>query len=658
MVQLTEVGQWFAGLVLLSEALTAITSFSVVMLVLFQLTRDTKGQAFAALVFCIGCFGLMNCVIDIVGRLDPPHLLPYFNMAAIALSTIPLFTLIFVLEFLIAWTFSQRIVVRLIVIYVFVVAVFGSQNLLFPQVSYFPNGTLERSTSTIGLVLLALGEIINGYSFLILLTEIKRASLNTNRRLFLGLILLHVAGFAYITDILPKFSVGANLYTLSVLILAGPVLQQRLFDPLTQLNRKLSYRAEQLSAITRVGQHITAFLTLDNLLQVMVEEIQQTFDYYAVAVYLYDGTQEALILRAAAGTFPPLTSTDSRQHALDITSLVGAAAVLREVVMVADVRKDSRFAYDALFPQTLSEVTIPLFVRTSEEKLVGVLDIESDQLNAFSAADIEVLQILARQIAIAIRNAELFEEAQQANAAKTQFITYMSHEIRNPVSNILHTTEFVLNFPETFQNIPLPEAYRLDIVDVEYNAQLLKKLVDEVLDLAKIEAGKMEIAVKAIDPLPILEQVHQNALITLQNGVEFRTAYSTSLPAILADDLRLTQVLTNIVGNAVKFTTTGSITLSVYPETTMLHFAVADTGPGISPQVLESLFTPYLQGSQEITREFGGTGLGLHISKRFIELQNGRIWVESQAGQGTTFHFTLPLADPTLADRDNVRFSG
>src|SRR5262249_50737824 len=159
------------------------------------------------------------------------------------------------------------------------------------------------------------------------------------------------------------------------------------------------------------------------------------------------------------------------------------------------------------------------------------------------------------QVAVALRNARLFEEVRQANAAKTDFISYLSHEVRNPINNVLHTTNLILNYPDLFQNIPLPDAYSSDLLDIQRYAQLMSNLHYNVLDLAKIEAGKMEVSPKVVDPTSILESVRENALIQLQKGVELRAKYKSPLPLVIADDLRLTQALTNIVGNAVKFTT-------------------------------------------------------------------------------------------------------
>jgi signal transduction histidine kinase len=172
-----------------------------------------------------------------------------------------------------------------------------------------------------------------------------------------------------------------------------------------------------------------------------------------------------------------------------------------------------------------------------------------------------VFQILARQIAIAIRNADLFEEAHKANAAKTNFISYIGHEVRNPVNSILHATETMLKFPEIYGEARLPEEFHADIVDIDQDGRYLKKLIDDVLDLAKIEAGKIDLAIKAIDPVPILKEAKRYAAGMVQAGVELRASYPDRLPDILADDLRLKQILMNLVGNAVKFTEQGSITL-------------------------------------------------------------------------------------------------
>jgi signal transduction histidine kinase len=388
-------------------------------------------------------------------------------------------------------------------------------------------------------------------------------------------------------------------------------------------------------AITRIGQQANSVLALDVLLQKVGDDIQQLFRYDGVIICLLNEKGEVVIRTASGG-------------ALDgIPAEAVTFPIPGQLMYIADVRKNGQYRLHLLNPDIRSSVSIPLSVASpgrTEEKPIGMLSIQDKRVDAFTPDDLGVLQILARQIAVAIHNAQLFEETQQANKAKTNFISYISHEIRNPVNSILALTESMLDHPELYGATFLPDIYRDDITDIDQNATHLKKLLSDVLDLTKIEAGRMEMAIQAIDPLPILHAVQQYAEGLLQPEVLLLTNYPEQLPHVLADDLRLNQVLMNLVGNAVKFTKRGSVTISVQAVNRELLFSICDTGPGIPRETLTKLFNAYTQGAREIIREYGGTGLGLNISKQFVELHRGRIWAESEIDRGTTFHFTIPLA--------------
>lgn len=165
------------------------------------------------------------------------------------------------------------------------------------------------------------------------------------------------------------------------------------------------------------------------------------------------------------------------------------------------------------------------------------------------------------------------------------------------------------------------------------------------MDWGQIESGQVTLVTQRVNPLPILQQVVAQARDRVRKGVAVKTAYPSTLPAVQADPTRLQQILLNLMGNALKFTTHGSITLEARVEDRFLRFAVADTGRGIAKTAQATLFELYSQGSPEIRRCFGGSGLGLTISKQFVERQGGHIWIESEEGKGSTFFFTVPLAD-------------
>jgi signal transduction histidine kinase len=387
-------------------------------------------------------------------------------------------------------------------------------------------------------------------------------------------------------------------------------------------------------------------LNLDKLLNSVIPHIQQAFGFYGVTICLRDNTGQ-LIAHTAAGEHAHQRPVANLRFNIDSTSPIGEAAISRKIVYVSDLEKDTKYKSDGLRADGRSEVSIPLIIGSSggqDERLVGVLDIHHKQANAFMPEDLSVLQILGREIAIAIRNAQLFDEIQKVNAAKTNFISYISHEVRNPITNILQATEAMLKFPEVYGAVALPTAYHKDIVNIESSANHLRKLMDDILDLSKIEAGKMEMSIRAVDPVPILRDVEQHISASLQIGVVLTRKYADQVPKIMADDLRLKQVLLNLLGNAAKFTTQGNITLDAQVKGNNLCFSVSDTGPGISPEAQSRLFQPFTQASTQIARNHGGTGLGLTISKQIVELQGGTLWLESQLERGTTFYFTIPLA--------------
>jgi len=234
----------------------------------------------------------------------------------------------------------------------------------------------------------------------------------------------------------------------------------------------------------------------------------------------------------------------------------------------------------------------------------------------------------------------LNDRLQQASKAKSDFLANMSHELRTPMNAILGFVEMVLDgiYGE------VPPYLKEPLTDIQTNGKHLLRLINDVLDLSKIEAGRMDLVLAEYSVQDIVETVRASLQsLALEKGLEFVAAAQDDIPVALGDGKRITQCLMNLVGNALKFSKRGSVAVWVERQGDDLLYRVSDTGIGIPQHELENIFTEFQQVDTAITREFSGTGLGLNITKKFVEMHGGRIWVESELGKGSTFFFSIPL---------------
>jgi signal transduction histidine kinase len=230
---------------------------------------------------------------------------------------------------------------------------------------------------------------------------------------------------------------------------------------------------------------------------------------------------------------------------------------------------------------------------------------------------------------------------EQASRAKSEFLANMSHELRTPLNAILGFTEMLSD--ELYGE--LPAAFREPLADIQTNGKHLLRLINDVLDLSKIEAGRMELALSEYSAGEVVSTVRASLRsLAEEKGLEFKASADDGLPGVLYGDAkRITQCLLNLAGNALKFTRRGSISIRAARDGEFVRYSVSDTGIGIPDDQIGTLFTEFKQLNATITREFGGTGLGLSITKKFVEMHGGRIWVESRLNEGSTFYFTIPL---------------
>jgi len=234
----------------------------------------------------------------------------------------------------------------------------------------------------------------------------------------------------------------------------------------------------------------------------------------------------------------------------------------------------------------------------------------------------------------------LNDQLAQTSKAKSEFLANMSHELRTPMNAILGFTEMVLDglYGE------VPAELKEPLTDIQVNGRHLLRLINDVLDLSKIEAGRMELALGEYSVREVVDIVHLSLRsLAVEKGLEFTTSVPENVPTAYGDNRRLTQCLMNLAGNAIKFTRKGRVEIGVKLDGSELVYRVRDTGIGIPREELENIFGEFRQVDATVTREYGGTGLGLSITKRFVEMHGGRIWVDSEVGKGCTFYFAVPL---------------
>jgi len=238
----------------------------------------------------------------------------------------------------------------------------------------------------------------------------------------------------------------------------------------------------------------------------------------------------------------------------------------------------------------------------------------------------------------------------EARKAKEEFVANVSHELRTPLNMIIGFSDMILETPQVYSR-RLPTSLLADVAAIKRNSQHLANLVDDVLDLAELDTGRMQLSKEWTSLSEIISEATQavTALFT-QKGLYLKADVPVDLPALYCDRTRIRQVILNLLSNAGRFTERGGVQVCATVRDQETLISVADTGTGIDPQSLSRLFEPFQQADQSIRRRYGGSGLGLAISRRFVEMHGGKIWIESQVGAGTTVFFTLPIGQNLVED--------
>ncbi len=420
-----------------------------------------------------------------------------------------------------------------------------------------------------------------------------------------------------------------------------------------QAEEALAKRAVELETVARVSTAASSVLQVEALLQEVVDLTRSSFNLYHAHIYLLTDTGDMLALSAGAGNVGRKMVEIGRRIPLNHErSLVARAARTRRGVVANDVTQEPDFLPNPLLPQTRSEMAVPMVVG---DRLLGVFDVQSDIVNRFTDDDLRIQMTLAGQVAVALQNAQLYAEQtatvarlRELDQLKSSFLANMSHELRTPLNSILGFTEVLLEGIDG----DLTDRMDNDLKVVYKNGQHLLSLINDILDMAKIEAGKMSLTIEPFNLQEVLEEVVELARPLAQNkSLEIHLeTQATDQFDLEADRIRLRQVMINLVNNAIKFTEAGSVSINAVKSKSRVLVAIRDTGAGIPVNHLETIFQEFHQVDSSTTRKAGGTGLGLPISRHLIELHNGRLWAESAglgglAGPdgGSIFYVELPI---------------
>jgi signal transduction histidine kinase len=419
----------------------------------------------------------------------------------------------------------------------------------------------------------------------------------------------------------------------------------RLFDEVQTRTRELSQSVGELRALGEVGQVINSTLDVETVLTTIVVKAVQLSGTEAGAIYTFDHSRQEFRLRATHGMDEAMIAAIQDRGIRIGKTVIGKAVAGRTPVQIADTLKDSSLVLDIIVQAGFRALLAVPLLRS--DQIIGALIVRRKEPGEFPEHTVKLLQTFADQSVLTIQNARLFREIEdksrqleEASQHKSQFLANMSHELRTPLNAILGYTELMADgaYGE-------PSEKMLGILKrLEANGKHLLGLINDVLDLSKIEAGQLVLELSDY----CVQDIAQTVRSTLEplasdKKLAFKLELATDLPPGHGDGRRLTQVLINLVGNAIKFTDAGEVAIKAEANNGAFHVSVRDTGPGISAADQAKLFQEFQQADNAITRKKGGTGLGLAISKRIIEMHGGRIWVESQVGQGSTFTFTLPV---------------
>ena len=421
------------------------------------------------------------------------------------------------------------------------------------------------------------------------------------------------------------------------------------------LYRESEKKAGQLSVLNTIGEAVNQSLNLETVLSTAIDKMTRTLNFDASWIHMLGPSGEELNLKSHTG-IDSETITILGQKTI-ANSVTGQILKSGEPRVFADFDTDSRTRQSAV--ANLSFASVAGFPIKAKDRVIGVLHLASRTKHHFPVDELKLIESITQEIGVAAENARLFEqvhskteelsktnkELDQANQAKSEFISAMSHELRTPLNVIMGNAELT---SDGFWG-PINDEQKTSMEKIRHHSRFLLKLVNDVLALSRLDAKKMSLELSTVDVDEVLAHVQSHVeQLNRSKRLEVDWDVDDNLPEITTDETKLEEILQNLIGNAFKFTPRGQIKLRVKnrPEKRCIEFCVADSGIGIEPHDMERIFNAFEQIREAHTGEFNGVGLGLSIVKNYLDLMNGDIRVESRPGEGSTFTFTVPHSIP------------
>jgi len=419
-------------------------------------------------------------------------------------------------------------------------------------------------------------------------------------------------------------------------------LEHKVEERTAQLARSVS----ELKALGEVSRAVNSSLELETVLARILAHACTFADAGGGAIYVAEEEAARFRIAATHGMDDELVRAIRGLPVRTGDTVVGQCVAQRDAAQIPDLAAEPEYPLHAAMMKAgiRALLGVPLM---REGEVIGALIVRRKRTGPFADDTVELVKSFAAQSALAVHNARLFQEIEQkgreleaASRHKSEFLANMSHELRTPLNAVLGYAELIQD--GIYGDVP--DKMRDVLERIQQNGRHLLGLINDVLDLSKIEAGQLTLAPVDYSMRElVLDVVSATEALAAEKALALEVDVPADLPRGRGDERRLTQVLLNLVSNAIKFTEAGSVCVRAKVEDGSFVVAVTDTGVGIAPEDRERIFEEFQQVDTSSTRRKGGTGLGLAIARRIVELHGGRIWVESTPGRGSTFAFTLPL---------------